>query len=368
MKSIWVRVGALALVAVMAIFLWQSHTLHQEQAFAIQAHEQNIIASMSQPKQVRGQQHKLQEHGQEFTPGTLEMSRLETFQRCFTDPVRYHHHFNLRPEQIICSASETFNLMYYLIEKAGSSTGRYVMKHLFNATEMYWCSERKKWDQFHFTELNSNDTSKFHFTFFREPTSRFVSSYQEVIVRWFLSNKTMDIPNQYSQVFQPFKTLQRGQYNELYTATEGQQVVIGALRQFIQAYDAKLPFETHLRLQIPRLTNPATGRTMRLDGIYDTRDIEQAFHTLGNMVNATSDATVIHDRSSPRLDTSMLSISEKCKICQLSAIDYCCLNYKLPAECKNSVTCRWIRTPSKQLGPDEELLIEPVSLYPPLKD
>lgn len=60
-----------------------------------------------------------------------------------------------------------------------------------------------------------------------------------------------------------------------------------ALEQFIQDYDAQEPFDGHLRLQIPRLNNPETGRTVRLDALYDTTNMEQSFQELGNRVNVS---------------------------------------------------------------------------------
>lgn len=46
-------------------------------------------------------------------------------------------------------------------------------------------------------------------------------------------------------------------------------------------------------------------------------------------------------RSVPRrFNPKLVSIETKRRICQLAAIDYCCLNMMLPAECKNvDISC-----------------------------
>merc|ERR1712238_420601 len=41
------------------------------------------------------------------------------------------------------------------------------------------------------------------------------------------------------------------------------------------------------------------------------------------------------------LDLSRVSVAVQHKVCQLSALDYCCLNYRLPPICEGVVSCRW---------------------------
>ena len=42
------------------------------------------------------------------------------------------------------------------------------------------------------------------------------------------------------------------------------------------------------------------------------------------------------------MDVKLVDEAHTNRICQLAAIDYCCLNFKLPPECRNSgVKCTW---------------------------
>eukprot|EP00977_Amphora_coffeiformis_P025745 scaffold21883_cov199-Amphora_coffeaeformis.AAC.2 len=197
-----------------------------------------------------------------------------------------------------------------------------------------------------------------------------------MVVRGFVNNKNKHVPvkkkvpAKYDKFLQYFQNVpNKDQYNLLFDSTQGRQVLNDALEQFIQDYDAQIPFDGHLRLQIPRLTNPETGRTVRLDALYDTTNMSSSFQELGNWVDMASPVEVIHgyDRGTKRMDIKELTLQTRQKICQLSAIDCCCLNYELPPECQNLVACRWIRNPLVgSSSDDEELLIEPVpTTYPP---
>jgi len=285
--------------------------------------------------------------GDVFVPGSLHMTRLETFEKCYADPRKYYNHFNTL-RGLRCSISQKYNITYFMIAKAGSSTSRFVMKNSFDGVE-------KTCEQNDFEESQT-----FHFTFFREPTSRFFSSYQEAFIR--TKSNVHKVPEKYKQYILPFENMKRPDYLKLINSQQGQKVLLHALETFVHLYDAQDPFDGHLRLQIPRLVNPNTGRTFRLDGIYDTTRMEQDFESLANMVNATS-VNVIHayDRGTKRLDTTNLSREARRKICQLSALDYCCLNYELPEECNDVVKCRWISKPNVS----DDLLVEPMSPFPP---
>jgi len=80
------------------------------------------------------------------------------------------------------------------------------------------------------------------------------------------------------------------------------------------------------------------------------------------MVSTKQSPEVIHayDKGSKRIDMVSLSFDVRRKICELTAIDYCCLNYELPLECKGVVQCQWIHKPEIS----EELLIEPITPSP----
>jgi hypothetical protein len=56
-----------------------------------------------------------------------------------------------------------------------------------------------------------------------------------------------------------------------------------------------------------------------------------------------------------------ISLEKKQKICQLLAVDYCCLNFPLPTECESVVTCQWVQKNNS----NDDLMIETISPYPP---
>jgi hypothetical protein len=108
------------------------------------------------------------------------------------------------------------------------------------------------------------------------------------------------------------------------------------------------------------------GKTYRLDAILDTNNMEMGFEHLAKMVNASYyKPTTLRARSRKdnKLDmNNSLSLETRRKICQLSAIDFCCLNYPLPPECQDAVQCRWISSKSEL---SKELMIEAVSPFSP---
>jgi hypothetical protein len=194
--------------------------------------------------------------------------------------------------------------------------------------------------------------------------SRFFSSYEEMMLRLQLHHPK--VPEKYESFLRPLKGKKWKDYIQMFNSTEGIEQVTHMLEQFVHDYDAKEPFERHLRPQLTQLVDPTAGRTYRLDAIFDTNHMEMGFEQLAKMVNASYKPTTLHARSRKdnKLDTNGLSLETKRKICQLSAIDFCCLNYPLPPECQDAVQCRWISYKS-DLSMTTELMIEAVSPFPP---
>lgn len=340
--------AAIFLISIVLLVARQSMLakLQHEQVYAISSTEH---ADSTNTQSASSALQAAPKHGDVFEPGSLSLSRLETYQKCYVDPIKYRNHFD---NKIRCSISRKFNLEYFMVGKAGSSTCRYVMKNSFDAKEK-GCREQDL--------LLPSSSNMIRFTFFREPFSRFISSYQEALMRSLNDHKR--VPRQYfeSLIIPPFQQMKKRKYKRLFHNETGRELLMNGLQTFVNAYDAERPFDGHLRLQIPRLTNQNTGRTFPLTAVFDTHNMERDFESLGKMVNVTN-VKVIHayNRGDYRLNTTHLNEEAKRKICQLSAIDYCCLNYKLPPECEGAVTCQWTK---KDIS--KELLIEPISPYPP---
>ena len=290
--------------------------------------------------------------GDIFVPGSLSVSRKESYERCYVDPLRYQKHF--RPRRT-CAISKKYNLTYFMIAKAGSSTCRHVMGNTFEATEKQ-CGNND--DDIGGT---NDDDSMYRFTIFREPSSRFLSSYQEAIQRDYSSNHATVVPPEYQNAFvEPLKHLR---LKDLFETEHGRTTLMGALEQFMKVYDGRVPFNGHLRLQVPRLYNPKTRRTIPLDAVFDTTTMQQNFEALAERVHAVRPEKVIraYDRGDRRINMTSVSLDARREICQLAAIDYCCLNYALPPECQGTVQCQWIHKPEIT----EDLLIDTISPYPP---
>lgn len=289
--------------------------------------------------------------GDIFAPGSLSISRKESYERCYVDPLRYKNHF--RPSRT-CAISEKYNLTYFMIAKAGSSTCRKLMGDTFEATERQ-CGNNA-------ADIGTDNDSMHHFTIFREPSSRFLSSYQEAVQRDFHANHPNNVPPEYKDSFvEPIKHLT---LKDLYETDDGSAAFMYAIEKFMKTYDGRVPFNGHLRLQLPRLYNPKSQRTIPLDAVFDTKTMQQNFEALAQQVDATKPEEVIraYDRGDRRINMTSLSMASRREICQLAAIDYCCLNYELPPECEDSVQCQWTHKPDIV----DELLIDTISPYPPI--
>ena len=63
-----------------------------------------------------------------YSPGTLPMSQLSTFQHCYTDPSIYSNQLSGGGSKRRAPISEKHKLALVLLPKSGSSTGRFMMK------------------------------------------------------------------------------------------------------------------------------------------------------------------------------------------------------------------------------------------------
>merc|ERR1712130_339903 len=77
--------------------------------------------------------------------------------------------------------------------------------------------------------------------------------------------------------------------------------------------------------------------------IGNTSQLKKDWSTLIKMYKIESSFKVSRNAVvSSRIDRSEIHSQASKKICQLLALDYCCLNFVLPPECNHSgVTCEW---------------------------
>mmetsp|Transcript_32372 Transcript_32372/g.39843 ORF Transcript_32372/g.39843 Transcript_32372/m.39843 type:complete len:372 (-) Transcript_32372:1131-2246(-) len=294
-----------------------------------------------------------------FLPGSIkDMTRTETVNRCYVDPVKYKQH----KLGNICTYSPKYDLFYFLIPKSGSSTGRHVMKHSFEADEhsSHNCKRFMETGK----AFNSGEGDKtLRTTSLRNPLSRFFASYDEMHVRRL--GKLNKIPANYNAWMKDYDGWDYDRYKELFETKEGVQKITRSFEKFVHDWDGVVPFDVHLMLQTPVISD-SKGKIYPFDIAFDTHDMGNALKEIAHRVSAP-EPEIIRGRSYPRrINTSDVSTETKQKICRLSAIDFCCLNYALPKECLRDdqipvgerVRCRWVNKPEIS----DELMIESVMI------
>jgi len=297
--------------------------------------------------------------GETFAPGDPSLSVLESFQRCYVEP-KYKDHERKRTT---FETSPRYQLVYHNIPKAGSSSIRRIIWNHFNGTGAV--SDGKSYP---LSSRIVDVPSYFHFTFFRDPLSRFVSGFSEMIYRHVNGNKKILPPSKYKS----FLTLlehhihndtlvttktknPHNRYNNLLSSTEGFKALVEVFELFVRDYDGESPIDVHMTLQVLyklALVNNATGLPLHFafhmeDGIINQiQDVIipallQKHNYTMQMPNITDDQHVNSRQEQTMNMMDFISDETKRKICRMGAIDYCCLNYPLPTVCQDVITCRW---------------------------
>lgn len=290
--------------------------------------QREIMSTPAPPKAFR--------EGDLFAPGSLPWNRTFVFRQCYVDPQIYRYHFR---DQNLRLVSQRYGLAYHMVAKAGSSSARIVMSDHFQAIPT------------HKQPLNMTN-----FSFVREPTSRFISAYQESLKRMLIQpgkSRPAEGPLAFLKQLghRNYKT-----YRKAAATEEGRIQSTRLFESFLKDYDGSKPFEGHLRLQLPRLASNVTGRTLPMNDLVDTQDMTPYFQHMAKQLHLPPIPEKHAYQRGTRLLNPLSSTAIR-KICQLSALDYCCLNYALPPECKGALSCRIIKR-------HDELLVEPVLAFP----
>lgn len=288
-----------------------------------------------------------------FLPGSLPISQLSTLQHCYTNPTIYNQHLKSSSPRRRVPYSERYQLAYILLPKSGSSTGRFMMKTEFQAVEQTITLQ---------PPLNV-------IAFVREPLSRFYSQYDEAYVRTAPWQKTqneysidestgdyvgdphpypylhegLSTYHDYEDVFCPPETRKNKNSRRecLFRESHENGTLASRLERFVQEYDGLSPFDVHLIFQVPMLSN-RDGYAMYITELYNTTNSKQDWNDIAKkylgesgLSNAKKESGgVIEGRSYPRrFDKSLVGKQTERRICELALIDYCCLNFPLPASC-----------------------------------
>jgi len=304
-----------------------------------------------------------------FRPGTLQVSSVEALRHCHADVNVYEKHFRWVNR---VSMSQKYGIIYAMLPKSGSSTARLMMREKFDGVE-----KRFKANQYNDTQLHNLTV----FTFVRDPLSRFFASYDESFARtgpWQKGYRpkdgyrhpfpylhdAFDSYQDYEDVFCPPETrTSRKECTQRQSQENG--TLSARLSRFVWEWDGLDPFDDHLHLQVPLLMDRSTGRSIRVDEIYNTTAAKAGWEHLGRAHGIDLSSGVLHAKTHPRrFDVKFVSDKTKKRICELALLDYCCLNLPLPAECSGlfcKLTVTNATTPDGENQQSQSIQIEPLS-------
>ena len=203
--------------------------------------------------------------GDSFVPGTLELTRLEAFTRCYIDGDRYRPHYKMRECRTV---SEQAGLVYVQVVKSGSSTSRTVMRELFPDAALVECPHLRPRMR---KSVNAGHAPFHWFTFVRDPLSRYVSGFHEAMKRWLQFKE-----GKRSGTRPGTHKLQRfADKHQNSTQQKDREGLLAALESFVRHHHngSTIP-NTHLQLQSTAMLKAACP--LRLDAIHDLTMLQKA--------------------------------------------------------------------------------------------
>ena len=205
-----------------------------------------------------------------FTPGTLDLSIRDVLGHCYTNTTIYEKHLS-GFTRLMSVSSKNFGIIYAMVPKSGSSTGRFMMEKRFGGkvefrdTQHLGTMRRRTTTTTKPTTTKNNDTI---ITFLRDPLSRFFAGYDEAYSRtgpWFAGQSWgIQGPHPYPYLHKGLKTW--SDYEDVWcpTSTRGGKSAKDActfaktlengtlaerLNQYVEETDGRSPFDEHLRLR-----------------------------------------------------------------------------------------------------------------------
>lgn len=189
-------------------------------------------------------------------------------------------------------------------------------------------------------------------TFVRDPVSRFFSSYEEMFVRVLFDvekKHTITTPEafaflmdglqtykDYEAVFCP-PALQPNRPECKQWPSHENGTLAARFDKFLHLWDGTNPFDVHLKLQAPMLSDANTGLPFPVDLIYNTTDATGGWRQVAALKHLPYPSSIPRARGYPRrLNVSKVSDESRLLICQIVAIDNCCFNLALPAVCAHN--------------------------------
>jgi len=140
-----------------------------------------------------------------FQPGTLNLTPEQTLSYCHVDTNIYKQHFS-QSSRLVSPISDKHKLIYLMIPKSASSTARWMMENVLNATDTPLSGTGH--------ELNPNGEYENYttLTFVRDPLSRFYSSYDETFMRFgpWMKKRKGEFFKRYNEFVHPYPYLYEG--------------------------------------------------------------------------------------------------------------------------------------------------------------
>eukprot|EP00756_Hemistasia_phaeocysticola_P059413 Hpha_TRINITY_DN36181_c0_g1::TRINITY_DN36181_c0_g1_i1::g.36230::m.36230 len=268
----------------------------------------------------------------DFDPGSLNIPTEKVLRKCLIPHSQYKEH-------LLTGATMTsykHKVALLMGPKAGSSTSRHIIL-MFDGKD-----EGRR-------GLRKLDKKIWRAWVVREPLSRFYAQYEEMIARSWHAGQGLPMKYSFRDGMPKYDT-----YANLFDDEEGTTSLAKRFELFVHEYDGTDPFDVHLVQQVPSLSTPEGP--LRADLVAETKDLSKVLAAMraharpklaDQRLMGTDFAKQLVSsggRAFPRrMNVSAISDAAKQRVCMLAAIDYCCLNWKLPEPCLNAPPGRRVR-------------------------
>ena len=151
--------------------------------------------------------------------------------------------------------------------------------------------------------------------------------------------KGMQTIDDFRRLYCPHELLQQSYAKCVDAATIDEGNLTSRFEQFVRDYDGREPFDNHLKLQVAFLVynSRSNGEPLPISAIYNASEAEKGWTAISSDhgVEIPKDGMVYGRKNARRFNMNLVSNATKQKICQISALDYCCLNVELPGVCRS---------------------------------
>mmetsp|Transcript_709 Transcript_709/g.1086 ORF Transcript_709/g.1086 Transcript_709/m.1086 type:complete len:428 (+) Transcript_709:181-1464(+) len=293
-----------------------------------------------------------------FLPGSLPWSITETFSKCYVNEKLYNQ--QLRTAHSVCTYSEKEDFLFIFVPKCASTTLKRVME-----TEFSVKFSQPKVCLKYIAKTGDEVTMV---AGVRDPFARFLSAFQEFMLRRvihhdFHTEALIHIPEENREFAAQFVNLSSLDYSNFIKRPKGKALLMDSYEKFVRGYKDFNAYDLHVHLQVPYLTERSEKH--QFDYIFDVTNMtDELNYVMRRLGRKQPIQKILSKRVALSAKSSTINVSRATaeKVCRINALDFCCLNMKLPEECIGTtyedaqVHCQWIRDTSHP----NRLLIAPV--------